>query len=143
MSKQNLYLVINTFILLIAGLAFILVYSTVIPLEPKDRLFGEVVKLDDEMIINDIPITGHYENLHTVQNVYDLKGDKIGVVYHVFARNGFIESPADDFGHIELLVGIDLNDKAYVQIVELRQTSVYNVAIQDYINEYYQGFNIN
>lgn len=142
MNKQNLYLVINTIILLLLGLAFVLIYSTVIPLEPKDRLFGEVIELDDEVVINNIPVIGHYESLHTVQNAFNLKGDKIGVVYHVFARNGYIESPTDDFGFIELLVGIDLNDKVYVQIVELRQTPIYNVAIQDYIREFYQGFSM-
>ncbi|MBU1141720.1 MAG: hypothetical protein KKG64_04275 [Firmicutes bacterium] len=141
MSKQNLFLVINTLILLVLGLGVILIYSTVIPLEPKDRLFGEVVSLDEEVIINNLPTIGHYEILHTVQNVFSLQGDKIGVVYHVYARNGFIETSSDEFGYIELLVGIDLEEKVYVQIVELRQTSTYNVAIQNYICEYYQGFN--
>lgn len=142
MSKQNLYLIINTVILLVLGLVFVLIYATVVPIEPKDKLFGEVVTFDNEAVINNLPDIGHYEKLHTVQNVFNLKGDKIGVVYHVYARNGFIESPSDDFGYIELLVGIDLNDKVYVQIIELSQTSIYNVAIQDYIYKYYQGFEI-
>jgi len=143
MSKQNLYLIINTLILLVLGLVFILLYSTVIPTEPKDKLFSQVITLDEEVVLNSLPVTGHYENLHSVQNAFNTRGDKIGVVYHVFARNGFIDNPTDEYGYIELLVGIDLEDNVYVQIVVLQQKSVYNAAIQDYINKYYQGFSVN
>ncbi|PKK92471.1 MAG: hypothetical protein CVV62_00160 [Tenericutes bacterium HGW-Tenericutes-7] len=142
MSKQNLYLLINTLILLVLGLGFILLYATVIPTEPKDRLFGEVITCDEEVELTKIPVIGHYEILHTVHDAYNLSGDKIGTVYHVIARNGFIETPDDEFGYIELLVGIDLDDLVYVEIITLSQTSVYNVAIQNYIYEYYQGFEI-
>lgn len=140
MSKENRYLLINSLGLLILGLVVIFVYSTYIPLEPKDKLFNQVVTFDEVMILNEMPTIGHFEVVHSVQDVLNLQGDKIGVVYHVYARNGYIETPQDDFGHIELLVGITLDNKVYVEIVKLSQTSTYNVAIQDYINEYYQGF---
>jgi len=121
-------------------LVIIFIYSTYMPLEPKDKLFDQVVTLDDAVVLHDIPTIGHFEVIHSVQNVFNLKGDKIGVVYHVYARNGYIETPQDDFGYIELLVGINLENEVYVEIVKLSQTSIYNVAIQNYINDYYQGF---
>ncbi len=140
MSKENRYLLINTFVLLLLSLVVIFAYSTYMPLEPKDKLFNQVVTLDDAVVLHDIPTIGHYEVIHSIQNVFNLKGDKIGVVYHVYARNGYTETPQDDFGYIELLVGINLENEVYVEIVKLSQTSIYNVAIQDYINDYYQGF---
>ncbi len=140
MSKENRNLLINTFVLLLLSLVIIFIYSTYMPLEPKDKLFDQVVTLDDAVVLHDIPTIGHFEVIHSVQNVFNLKGDKIGVVYHVYARNGYIETPQDDFGYIELLVGINLENEVYVEIVKLSQTSIYNVAIQNYINDYYQGF---
>lgn len=140
MSKENLYLLINTIILLLVGLIVIFVFSNYVPLEPKDKLFNQVVTLDEPIVLHDIPTIGHYEVVHSVQDVLNLQGDKIGVVYHVYARNGYIETPQDDFGYIELLVGITLDNEVYVEIVRLSQTVTYNVAIQDYVNQYYQGF---
>ncbi|GEM_PF-1073016 len=141
MNKENKFLLINTAILVVVGLIFILIYATSIPLEPEDKLFGQMITLSNETVINEVPTIGHYEVLHSVSDAINKRGDKIGTVYHVYARNGFIENPEDEFGYIELLVGIDLNNKVYVQIIELRQTATYNVKIQNYIYDYYQGFN--
>lgn len=140
MSRENMFLVINTLILVVLGSIFVLIYSTYIPNEPQDRLFNQVITLDEAVVINDLPTIGHYEVLHSVQNAYNLQGDKVGTVYHVFARNGYIENQNDEYGYIELLIGIDLDQKVFVEIVVLQQTSIYNVGIQNYIYEYYQGF---
>ncbi|MBN2300794.1 MAG: hypothetical protein JXC31_06390 [Acholeplasmataceae bacterium] len=140
MKIENKFLLINTFILFVLGLLFILIYATFVPLEPKDKLFGQVANLGEETIIVELPSIGHYEVLNSVSYAYDRQGNKIGTVYHVYARNGYIENPDDTYGYIELLVGINLENKVYVQIVDLRQTAVYNVKLQNYIYEYYQGF---
>ncbi len=140
MRKENQFLLINTAILLVIGLIFIIIYATAIPLEPKDKLFGQVINLGEETVILEVPTIGHYEVLNSVSYAYDIQGNKIGTVFHVYARNGYIQNPNDSFGYIELLVGIDLNEKVFVQIIELRQTATYNIKIQNYIYDYYQGF---
>lgn len=142
MRRENKFLLINTVILLVVGLMFILTYATIIPIEPKDKLFGQVIELGEESIVKVKPTIGHYEVLNSVSYAYDRQGNIVGKVYHVYARNGYNHNPDDKYGYIELLVGIDLNEKVYVQIVELKQTSAYNVKIQNYIYEYYQGFSI-
>jgi len=140
MKKQNLFLMINAVILLVISIGFLFAYQNVVPKDPEDKLFNQMVTLKDEEIINNVPSIGHYSIVHKVQTAYNAQGNKVGTVYTVMAKNGYKFDSADDFGYIELLVGIDLNNKVYVQPVKIQQTSTYVGGIQDYIYEYFQGF---
>ncbi|MDO9629207.1 MAG: hypothetical protein Q7I99_04830 [Acholeplasmataceae bacterium] len=140
MKKQNLFLMINAVILMIISLGFIFMYQNVVPRDPEDKLFGQMVTLEDDEVITNVPTIGHYTIVHKVQTAYNAKGTKVGTVYTVMAKNGYNFDPSNDFGYIELLVGIDLDNKVYVQPLKLEQTSTYVGGIQDYVYEYFQGF---
>jgi hypothetical protein len=140
MKKQNLFLMINAVILLVISLIFLFTYQNAIPKDPEDKLFSQMITLEDEEIITNVPTIGFYSIVNKVQIAYNAKGDKVGTVYTVIARNGYKFDSADEFGYIELLVGIDLDNKVYVQPVRIEQTSTYVGGIQDYIYEYFQGF---
>ncbi|PKK98794.1 MAG: hypothetical protein CVV57_04750 [Tenericutes bacterium HGW-Tenericutes-2] len=140
MKKQNLFLMINAVVLLVISLIFLFAFQNVLPKDPEDKLFNQMVTLEDEEIINNVPSIGHYTIIHKVQTAYNAKGNKVGTVYTVMAKNGYKFNPSDEFGYIELLVGVDLDNKVYVQPVKIEQTSTYVGGIQDYIYEYFQGF---
>lgn len=138
MRKQNLYLGLNAVLFIIISILFLAYYQTSVPKEPKDKLFGQMITLGEEQIITNLPTTGHFSVVHTVQIAKNNKGIEVGKVYHVIARNGYKLNEDDDFGYIELLVGIDKNQKVFVQAVSIRQTSTYVGGIQDYVYEYFQ-----
>ncbi len=140
MKKQNLFLMINAVILLVISLGFLLAYQNAVPRDPEDKLFSQMVTLEDEEILTNIPTIGFYSIVHKVQIAYNAQGDKVGTVYTVMAKNGYNFNSAEEFGYIELLVGIDLDNKVYVQPLKLEQTSTYVGGIQDYVYEYFQGF---
>ncbi|MBU1142441.1 MAG: hypothetical protein KKH92_02215 [Firmicutes bacterium] len=140
MKKQNLFLMMNAVILLVISLVFLFTYQNAIPKDAEDKLFNQMVTLEDEEIITNVPTIGFYSIVHKVQTAYNAKGDKVGTVYTVMAKNGYKFNPADEFGYIELLVGIDLDNKVYVQPLKIEQTSTYVGGIQDYVYEYFQGF---
>jgi hypothetical protein len=140
MKKQNLFLMINAVILLVISLVFLFAYQNAVPKDPEDKLFNRMVTLEDEEIIANVPTIGNYSIVHKVQTAYNSQGNKVGTVYTVMAKNGYKFNPSDEFGYIELLVGIDLDNKVYVQPVKVQQTSTYVGGIQDYIFEYFQGF---
>lgn len=139
MRKQNLFLGINAVILLMISILFLVFYQSSVPKEPKDKLFGQMITLGEEQIITNLPTLGHFTVVHTVQTATNNKGQEVGKVYHVIARNGYKFDSEDDFGYIELLVGIDQNQKVYVQPLSIRQTSTYVGGIQDYVINYFQG----
>ena len=140
MKKENLFLMINAVVILVISLGFLFAFQNVVPKEPEDKLFNQMVTLEDEEIITNVPTIGHYSIVHKVQTAYNAKGNKVGTVYTVMARNGYKFDPNAEFGYIELLVGIDLDNKVYVQPLKIEQTSTYVGGIQDYIYEYFQGF---
>ncbi len=139
MKKQNLWLLINAFILLTLSVIYLVVYQTTIPKEPKDYLFSEVVELGEAEVVTPLPTIGYYTVIHTVQTATNRQGEVVGTVYHVITRNGFKIDPKDEFGYIDLLIGIDVNNKVWVQSVTINQTSTYVGGIQDYVYEYFQG----
>jgi hypothetical protein len=138
MRKQNLFLLINTAILLVIGAAFVWTYDAAVPKDLDDQLFGQVVTLGEAEIVTNIPTIGQYSIVHTVQDAFNSRGDKIGVVYNVRATyTYFLET---DPGYVELLVAVDLDQNVTVQIVDLKQTSTYTAGLQNYVYEYFQGF---
>jgi hypothetical protein len=138
MKKQTLLLIINAALITLLSVVFLLVYQNVIPKTETDKLFGTVVVLGEESVVTNIPAFGNYTIVHTEAEAFNKQGDKIGTVYLV--KSVYTYFNINDPGIIELLVGIDLNNKVTVQIVNLKQTPTYNAGIQQYVQDYFQGF---
>lgn len=139
MTKQNLWLIINALIIMLVAFVLVLVNENFVPKEPKDLLFGQMVELSEAEIINQEPTIGHYAILHSVQTATNRKGEVVGVVYRVIARNSYKLDTDAEFGYIDLLVGIDLNQKIWIQPNKIDQTATYVGGIQDHIFLSYQG----
>ena len=140
MKRQNLWLIINTLVLMVIGIAFLWIYDSSVPKTTYDRLFGEVVRIEEQAtLVNEIP-TGNqeFDLIHTFQEVFNRNGEKIGYVYHVKSQYNYFE-----IGKLYLVVGIRLDGTGSVQIDTLKQTDVYTAGIQQYIFDYFQSFNIN
>ena len=138
MKRENLFLIVNSIILLVIGIGVILAFSLFVPKNPEDLLFGQAVTLGEAEVVQNVPASGNYSIVNTVQTAYSVSGDELGVVYTVKAVYTYFQ--ADQPGYIELLIGIDNNNKVTVQIVDLDQTVTYNSGIQNYVYEYFQGF---
>jgi len=138
MKRENLFLIVNSIILLAVGILTVLAFTLLVPKNPEDLLFGQTVSLSEAEIVQNIPAFGNYSIVNTVQTAYSISGNEIGTVYTVKAVYTYFT--ADKPGYIELLVGIDSNNKVTVQIVSLDQTVTYNSGLQNYVYEYFQGF---
>lgn len=138
LSKQNLWLLINTGILLVIAVIFVLVNENVVPKEPKDFLFDRVIELKNETDVERAPLTGGYAIVDYKVEAY--AGDTfLGTVYNVKVKNGYTYSDAYEFGMIELLVAIDPAGDVHVQVVQLIQSDWTVKGIQNYIYQFYQG----
>lgn len=130
----------NALIITAAALVLIFGVAPVVPDEPEDRLFGQAVELRDEKTIDELPSGSGFKILHKSYQAHDLSGDAIGTVYRVIARNSYRFDKDDDYGVIELLIGIQDED-VFVEVVEIRQTSTYLAGIQNYVYSFYDGVN--
>lgn len=139
MTKQNQWLLINAIIVVFIAIGFVLINEAFVPKEPKDLLFGQMVELSEPEIITQEPTIGHYAIVHSVQTATNRKGEVVGVVYRVIARNNYKLDTNAEFGYIDLLVGIDLNQKIWIQPNKIDQTATYVGGIQDHIFLSYQG----
>ncbi len=138
MKKQNLWLLINTAILVGITVLFIVILETSVPKEPKDYLFGTVVELRNETNIEDPSGSSSYQIVDYKAEAY--KGSTfLGTVYNVKIKNGYTYHEDDAFGMIELLVAIDPAENVKVQIVELNQSDWTVKGIQAYIYDKYQS----
>jgi hypothetical protein len=138
MKRENLFLIVNSIILLAIAILTILAFTLLVPKDPEDLLFGQAVSLSEAEIVQNIPAFGNYSIVNTVQTAYSILGDELGTVYTVKAVYTYFT--ADHPGYVELLVGIDNQNKVTVQIIDLDQTVTYNSGIQNYVYEYFQGF---
>jgi len=125
MKKENIFLIMNALIITAAALILIFGVAPVVPDEPEDRLFGQAVELRDEKTIDELPSGSGFKILHKSYQAHDLSGDAVGTVYRVIARNSYRFDEDDDYGVIELLVGIQ-DEEVFVEVVEIRQTSMYS-----------------
>jgi hypothetical protein len=130
----------NALIITAAALILIFGVAPVVPDEPEDRLFGQAVELRDEKTIDELPSGSGFKILHKSYQAHDLSGDAVGTVYRVIARNAYRFDKDDDYGVIELLVGIR-DEEVFVEVVEIRQTSTYLAGIQNYVYSFYDGVN--
>lgn len=141
MKKQTLFLIVNVVLITLLSIVFLLVYQNAIPKTETDKLFGTVVVLGEEEIVTNIPAFGNYTIVHTAAEAFNRQGEKIGMVYYV--KSVYTYFTIDDPGIIELVVGVDLKNNVTVQIVNLKQTPTYNAGIQQYVADYFQGFQTN
>ncbi|MDD3067324.1 MAG: hypothetical protein PHF13_00475 [Acholeplasmataceae bacterium] len=139
MKKENLWLLINTGIMLVIGIVLVIVANTVIPKEPKDRLFNQVIQLENQETVEGVPAGSSYATIDYKADAVSRSGDVLGTVYNVKVRNGYKLSADDTSGYIELLIAIDENDLVFVEIVVLNQSNWTVKGIQNYIVEYYDG----
>lgn len=138
MNKQNLWLLINTGIILVITVLFLILSDAVVPKEPEDLLFGKVVELKNETDVELVPVSGNYAVVDYKSEAFSGK-TFLGTVYNVKIKNNFAYSEDYDYGMIELLVLIDPAGKVKVQIVQLNQSDWTVKGIQAYIYEKYQG----
>lgn len=138
MNKQNLWLLINTGIILAITALFLVLSEAVVPKDPEDLLFGKVVELKNETDVERAPLTGNYAIVDFKTEAYSGK-TFLGTVYNVKIKNNYTINEDYQFGMIELLVLIDPAGKVKVQIVQLNQSDWTVKGIQAYIYEKYQG----
>lgn len=140
MKRENLVLLINTAIMIVVGLLLLVVVTQVIPSEPEDLLFSQVVTLKNKENIQPIPDDNMYMIVHAKEEAYNNSDQLVGTVYTVLMKNTYGYSGPDDMnGYLELLVGIDLNDRVSVEIVELVQSNWTISGIQRYIKTIMQN----
>ena len=140
MTKQNIMLMMNTVILILVSVGFLLVYQFVVPTDIDDKLFNQVVTLQDTQIVQNVPAEGMYQVVYTKQNAVNTRGEIVGVVYNVRASYNYFMPT--DLGYLELLVGIDKDSNVSVQIVKFKQTESYTAGLQWYVYEYFQNMPI-
>ncbi len=144
MKKQNLYLLINFVIMLLIGIGFGLVNQNQTMTEPKDKLFNQRITLENEQKLASIPYMSNnsvnFELVDTKWTAKDLDGKTIGYVYHAIIKNDFALSGSGvNYGFIELLVGIKLDNKVFVEPISIYQTQWAVVGVQKYLQDYYNG----
>lgn len=149
MKKQNLFLVINAIVLTIITIGFVVAYALYFPKTNADRLFGETVKLGEVTVINQVPSNPttegadfpEYTLIVSYQEAFNRQDEKLGYVYRVRSQYNYFSK--QDIGVMELLIGIKLDNTVFVQIEDLKQTSIYSFGIQAYVKEFFQGFKTN
>jgi hypothetical protein len=146
MKKQNLFLLINFVIMLLIGLVFAMVNQNQTMTEPKDKLFEQRITLENEQKLSSIPLmsanSSNFEIVDMKWTAKDEDGKTIGFVYHAVIKNDFALSGSGiDYGFIEILVGITLDNKVHVEYVNVYQSQWAIVGIQKYIQDNYDGVN--
>mgnify|MGYP000846733459 CR=1 FL=1 len=122
MRKENLWLLINTVILILVGAVVLLVYSNV-PTNKEDKLFDQNVttkKIQDFMP----PSGDRYESLILAKRA-SVGKKEIGRIYEAEAKNAY--------GIIRILIGITNEDIVTVEPLVLDQTSSFISEIKAYI----------
>ncbi len=138
MKKQELWLLINTIIVLLVAFGFILIYSNAVVKTPEDRLFGRVVELTNEAVVETLPNTNSYAVVHLSYDAVTRSGETVGKVYNLKIKNGYNFSSNENFGEIELLVGIGKDNLINVEIITLKQSSWTVKGIQRFVYDRYQ-----
>lgn len=138
MRRENKFLMINALIFIVLGVVVTILFSSYYPLDRDDQIFNEVITLENTEILNALPSTKDFLVVNKKYDAINQQGDMIGLVYEVVARNGYSISDEKTYGEIRLYVGIK-DDKVYVEIITLEQTSNYLGNIQHYIETSFQG----
>lgn len=134
MKRENIVLLINAGIMIIVGLLFVVLATQIVPNQPEDYLFNQVVTLKNRENIEPIPDDEFFMVVTSKEEAYNNSNKLVGTVYTVVMGNSYgFSGPEDYDGYLELLVGIDLNDRVSVEIIELVQSNWTISGIQRYI----------
>lgn len=134
MKRENIVLLINAGIMIIVGLLFVVLATQIVPNQPEDYLFNQVVTLKNRENIEPIPDDEFFMVVTSKEEAYNNSNKLVGTVYTVVMGNSYgFSGPEDYDGYLELLVGIDLNDHVSVEIIELVQSNWTISGIQRYI----------
>src|SRR5690554_3613946 len=93
MKRENLFLVINSFILLVIGLVIVLIYSNLAITTRADKIFNTKVKVEE--------VTAKPATFNEIKKV-NKGGYQIGTLFDITKEN--------DYGEINLIVGVDTDD---------------------------------
>src|SRR5690554_4167089 len=93
MKRENLFLVINSFILLVIGLVIVLIYSNLAITTRADKIFNTKVKVEQ--------VTAKPATFNEIKKV-NKDGYQIGTLFDITKEN--------DYGEINLIVGVDTDD---------------------------------
>ena len=134
MKRENIVLFINAGIMIVVGLLFVILATQIVPNKPEDYLFNQAVILKNKENIEPVPDDEFFMVVTSKEEAYSNNNKLVGTVYTVVMRNSYGYSGPEDYdGYLELLVGIDLNDRVSVEIVELVQSNWTISGIQRYI----------
>jgi len=138
MSKENIKLIINAVGILLLISVFIIVYQNVYPRNVEDKIFNQVITLENSELIEALPSTRDFLVVHKKYDAVNRQNQTIGVIYEVVARNGYVLDSQKTYGEIKLYVGIKDNH-VYVEQFQLEQSAVYVANIRHYIETHFQG----
>lgn len=93
MKRENLFLLLNSLILLVIGLLIVVIYTNLAITTKADKIFNTKVKIEE---VSNKPAT--FNSINEVNK----GGHKIGTLFDVTKTN--------EYGEINLIVGIDTND---------------------------------
>ncbi len=139
MKKHTLFLIVGAVVMVALSVVMIILINTSTTDNPLDLLFGETIELRGETNVDDSPGGQSFSYIDFKAAAYGSDGKKVGTVYNVKIRNAYTLDADSHYGTIELLVGIDQEDKVYVSIIELNQSSWTVMGIQAYILETFNG----
>jgi hypothetical protein len=141
MKRMYLWLGINLSIAIFLTLGFTLLYQIFIPQNTEDYIFNQVISLENKEIIEAIPNTNAFEIVHASYDAIS-RNNQIGKVYEVHIKNSYMLDSSKGFGSIKFYVGIDLEERIFVEIIELEQTNIYLKNIKHFIERSLQRISI-
>lgn len=134
MSKENRSLLINFGIILLVTALITILYITLIPKSTNDKIFNQVVKLEQvELLASD------GEKL--IKEKFSAKTGKkeIGVVYRVEIKNGYSLTGDSADSLIELFVGIDNDEMVFVEVGTLNQSTWVIKGVKAFVKDNYKN----
>lgn len=138
MKKETKRLLLNAFIMMGISGILLLGYVYFVPKDIDDEVFHQVIHLDNEIYIADLPEELPFEVIYKQFDAVTPFGKTIGTIYEVIAYNCFPLDEADGHGTIHMYVGIQ-DETVYVQSIEVKQTASYVAGIKHFIESYFDG----
>ena len=134
MKAMYRYLLINMLIVILGSIVFIVIYQNNAPKNTEDYIFNQVITLEDKTIIESVPSLASYQIIYA-SYVAKHRSEIIGTVYEVHIKNGYVYDSEKGYGSMKAYVGIDQNDKIFVEIFEIDQTSIYRKNILKFVED--------
>lgn len=138
MTKENMGLLRNALLMVIVFALLLIAYERLYPKTIEEKLFNEMVTFEQGKILETLPSKSEYMVVYKKYDAINQQQEKVGVVYEVVARNGYVFDDTKSFGEIRLLVGFK-EDAVYVKHIVLEQSAQYVSDIRHYIEMNFQG----